>query len=219
GGGGLLVAAGVGVLLLDVDGLVEHTIDTGADPSQIRVNDGIVDADGRFWFGLMPYDGSPGQGSLWRLDPDLLLHRVVEQITVPNGPALSQDGTVLYLADSAAGVIFCHSVDRATGDLGPGHPFAHVSDASPDGLAVDSDGGVWCALWGSGRLHRYSPEGVPECVIALPVQQPTSVALSPHGGAALVTSAAHGLAQAGYLDGRSLWVEVGATGLTARPFG
>ena len=32
-------------------------------------------------------------------------------------------------------------------------------DGLPDGLVVDSDGCVWVALFGSGRLRRYSPFG------------------------------------------------------------
>ena len=43
----------------------------------------------------------------------------------------------------------------------------------PDGAAMDTDGGYWCAIHGGGRLHRYTPDGRLDQVIELPVSQPT----------------------------------------------
>jgi sugar lactone lactonase YvrE len=85
-------------------------------------------------------------------------------------------------------------------------------------MALDHDGGVWSAQFGGSRLHRYAPDGELTDVVRLPVSQPTSVGLDPAGGPALVTSAARGLDEAGPLDGRSLWVGLGAAGPAARPF-
>jgi len=64
----------------------------------------------------------------------------------------------------------------------------------PDGSAVDSEGGVWNAQWGGGRVVRYSADGRESLVIEMPVSQPTCVAF---GGCKLdllfVTSARAGL--------------------------
>ena len=46
----------------------------------------------------------------------------------------------------------------------------------PDGLTVDRDGHVWVALWGGSALRRYSPEGVLDAELRLPVSQVTSCA-------------------------------------------
>jgi sugar lactone lactonase YvrE len=219
-GGGLVLVAGTGVrLLAGVDDPNPVVIDTGADSAVLRVNDASTDDHGRLWFGLMPYDSAVGAGSLWRLDPDVTLTRVLSEITIPNGPVIDSERGLLYLADSARGEISRHTVDLQSGALGPAEPFVVVSDASPDGMALDAEGGLWSALWGGSRLHRYGPDGQLTDVVPLPVRQPTSLALDPDGGPALVTSARHGLADPAALDGRSLWVELGATAPPTRPFG
>jgi sugar lactone lactonase YvrE len=219
-GGGLAAIAGTGVWLREAgDTAPWRIIDTGEDPAVVRVNDGVADAAGRLWFTLMRYDQAEDGGSVWRLDPDLSLTRVLTAVTVPNGPLVDEAREALYVADSARGVIHRHPLDLATGELGPGARFAEVSDASPDGMALDVDGGVWSAQFGAARLHRYGPDGELTDVVPLPVRQPTSVALDPRGGPALVNSAGQGLEQPGPLDGRSLWVDLGASGALAAPFG
>jgi sugar lactone lactonase YvrE len=54
----------------------------------------------------------------------------------------------------------------------------------PDGLAVDSEGGVWIALWDGWRVARYAPDGRLDREIHLPVPRPTSCCF---GGAGLAT--------------------------------
>jgi sugar lactone lactonase YvrE len=64
----------------------------------------------------------------------------------------------------------------------------------PDGLTVDANGGIWVALFGAGRLRRYTPAGIVEREIELPVTLVTSMAF---GGADLgdlyITTASHRL--------------------------
>ncbi|KAL2040244.1 hypothetical protein N7G274_007147 [Stereocaulon virgatum] len=56
---------------------------------RMRFNDGIVDHEGRYWAGTMndPKVESDFQaeGVVFRLDPDLNLHRMMEKVTIPNG--------------------------------------------------------------------------------------------------------------------------------------
>jgi sugar lactone lactonase YvrE len=55
---------------------------TGTD---IRMNEGGCDPDGRFYCGSMAYDERPGAGKLYRLDPDGSVHIVAEGMTISNG--------------------------------------------------------------------------------------------------------------------------------------
>ena len=41
-------------------------------------------------------------------------------------------------------------------------------------MCVDTDGGLWAAVWGAGEVRRYSPAGELDRTIRLPVTQPTS---------------------------------------------
>lgn len=220
--GGWIAAAGVGIAFLDESGgdigwLAQPFAEA---PVKTRMNDGAADGSGRFWAGAMPYDGTPDAGRLIRVDPDGDVHEVLDGLTIPNGPVFSLDSSIMYLADSARGLILRYLV-RPDGSLDTGpEVFATIDDASPDGMAVDAEGHLWSALWGGNRLHRYSPDGVLTDVIAVPAAQPTSIALSSAPpGKILVTTAAHGLAQPGPLDGAVLTASTSVAGIATAVFG
>ncbi|MGW0002582.1 SMP-30/gluconolactonase/LRE family protein [Nocardia grenadensis] len=228
-GGGWIAAAGTGIALLDVwdragssapaveiEWLARPFDDA---PVPMRMNDGVADPRGRFWAGAMPYDGTPGAGRLVRVDPDGNVQVVLDGLTIPNGPVFSPDGAIMYLADSARGVILRYRV-KADGGIDEPAVFATVDDASPDGMTVDADGCVWSALWGGRRLHRYSPDGELIDVAPVPVTQPTSIAVgagAPHR--IVVTTATHGLTEPGPLDGATLVASTTIAGLPTATFG
>lgn len=231
-----VAAAGPGVCLLDADGTTrwlarpeeaaagngaEHDGGSdgaggtgGAPAAATRMNDGTADPHGRFWAGSMAYDATEGAGSLYRLDRDGTLTRVLHGITVPNGPVFSADGTTLYLAESALGRIRSCPVDPVTGEVGALSVFATLDAGGPDGMAVDQEGGVWTAVWGQGEVHRYGPDGRLDRVVSVPASQPAGVCLGGEDGRTLyVTSARTGLTRPGPLDGAVFAVRVGIPGL------
>src|SRR5699024_7761121 len=84
--------------------------------------------------------------------------RVLDEYTVPNGPAFTADGTRMYLADSAQGRIDSYEVTPA-GEPVARSVFARVDEGNPDGMQVDAEAHLWVAIWGAGRVHRYRPDG------------------------------------------------------------
>ncbi|MZD03520.1 SMP-30/gluconolactonase/LRE family protein [Streptomyces sp. SID5785] len=213
-------AAGTGICLLR-SGRPPHWLrrpeQDAARP--FRMNDGAADPAGRFWAGSMAYDGRPGAGTLARVDHDGTVTTVLDGLSVPNGPAFTADGRTLYLADSARGRILRHPVDPGTGELGEGSVFASVSGGSPDGMAVDRDGGLWSAVWGAGVLHHYRADGELAQVVPVPVRQPAGLCLGgPDGRTLFVTSARVGLADPGPLDGAVLRLRVAVPGAPADSF-
>jgi sugar lactone lactonase YvrE len=221
-GGGWLAAAGPGFALLGADGGVEWLArPEDAAAVGMRMNDAVADPAGRFWAGSMALaEGGPeaeGAGSLYRVDPDGSVHAVLDGLTIPNGPAFSPDGTTMYLADSAHGVIHRAAVDPAGGELGPLEVFARVEGGAPDGMTVDADGNLWSAVHGGGRLDRYRPDGTLIERIAVPAAQPTSICLTDRAPyRVLVTSATDGLSAPGPDDGAVLIAPVAVAGLPAR---
>ncbi|MFD2396505.1 SMP-30/gluconolactonase/LRE family protein [Prauserella oleivorans] len=158
-GGGWIAAAGTGIAVLGDTG-VGHWLarpeDAAATP--MRMNDGVADPSGRFWAGSMAYDNTPGAGSLYRVDPDGTVTRVLSDLTIPNGPAFDAEGTTMYLADSAQGVIYRFAVDPASGRLGARTEFVTVEHGSPDGMMVDAEGFLWSAIWGRGTFAGTRPQ-------------------------------------------------------------
>ena len=56
-----------------------------------RFNDGKCDPTGRFWVGTMAFEPKAGVGSLYCMDTDRTVRKVLEDITVSNGIAWSRD--------------------------------------------------------------------------------------------------------------------------------
>jgi sugar lactone lactonase YvrE len=217
-----IAAAGTGVCILTPGGDVVRLGEVETDPAvPMRVNDATADAAGRFWFGTMAYDAREDAGSLYRVERDGTITRVLERISIPNGPAFTQDGTTMYLADSGRGLVRRYRVDPATGELGEPELFADFAglDGGPDGMAVDCEGGVWIACWGGGAVRRFLPDGTADRVIELPAVQPAGVCLGGQDGRLLhVTSATHGLSRPGELDGAVFTVPVDVPGFPAAAF-
>ena len=73
----------------------------------MRLNDGVVDHEGRYWAGAMndPKVKAPptDEGVLFRLDPDMTLHRMIEKVSIPNGICFSPDEKLMYFIDSPTG--------------------------------------------------------------------------------------------------------------------
>jgi sugar lactone lactonase YvrE len=182
--GGLVVAAGNGFLSLDP--LTGSVAELAAAPGQpgTRMNDGKCDRSGRFYAGTMAADESGGKGSFYRLDTDLSVTEVFTGIGISNGIGWSPDNRLMYYIDSLAYRIDVLDYDPVTGQMGERRPFAILGsgDVMPDGLAVDSEGGVWVAIWGGGVIQRYDPAGQLTSVVRLPADNVTSCAF---GGAEL----------------------------------
>ncbi|MFF1922785.1 SMP-30/gluconolactonase/LRE family protein [Streptomyces sp. NPDC058221] len=207
-----IAAAGTGICLIAPDGRPEWLArpeDGAATP--MRMNDATADPQGRFWAGSMAYDADEGAGSLYRTGHDGTVTRVLDGLTVPNGPAFTADGTAMYLADSAKGVIRRYPVDPDSGSPGAPDTFATFGEGSPDGMTVDAEGGLWTAVWGAGTVHRFRADGTPDRQIPLPAAQPAGLCLD--GDTLYVTSARHGLTAPGPLDGAVFTVRVDVPGL------
>ena len=141
-------------------------------------------------------------------------------VTISNGIAWSPDNRTMYFADTPAGCIYAYDSDLARGEIANRRVFAQFKPGvgGPDGLTVDSEGGVWCALFDRSELRHLDASGKPINVIDLPVQQPTSVMFGGHDlGTLFITTARMHLSPAQRQDqpwaGHVLCFEPGVKGL------
>ena len=143
-----------------------------------RLNDGKVDRQGRFVAGSMDTMEEGPNGALYRLDPDMTVHRLDDGIICSNGPCWSPDGRTFYFTDTWSGEIWAYDYDTATGGVSNRRTFATVDTSgggAADGATVDADGFVWSALVYDGKLVRYATDGTVDRVIEMPVKKVTSV--------------------------------------------
>ena len=153
-----------------------HDPEPGKDAN--RINDGKVDRRGRFVAGSMDTQESGPNGALYRLDPDMSVHKIDDGIIVSNGPCWSPDGRIFYFADSWSGEIWKYDYDVETGKVSNRSVFTKVNTANggaADGATVDAEGCVWSANVYDSKLYRYTPDGKVERIIEMPVKKVTSV--------------------------------------------
>jgi sugar lactone lactonase YvrE len=172
--GGAVIGVERGFALEGADGTLTRLDELWAD-GQVRMNEGGCDPDGRFYCGSTAYGQRPGAGKLYRLDPDLSVRVVLENVTVSNGLAWGPDGSLAYYNDTATYQISVFDYDKDAG-LTDRRVFVDLSDEAkrPDGLTVDEEGGVWVALSNGGAVRRYAPEGTLDEVIELPARKVTA---------------------------------------------
>lgn len=160
-----------------------------------RMNDAMVCPQGRIWAGTMNMDGETPTGNFYRLDHDLSWTKVDSGYRIANGPVLSADARWLYHTDSALGRVYRFAY-AADGSLGPRETFLEFPESwgSPDGMTIDSDGGLWIAHWGAGCISRFAADGTRTHRVALPASQITNLAFAGDNLDRLfVTSAADGV--------------------------
>lgn len=195
--GGLVMAYRNRLALLDMAAKEECIIETpGVDFASERFNDGICDRQGRFWIGTMDRKLKEPVGSLFRLDPDLSLHKMASGFICSNGIAFSPDDRILYHTDTGAGCIDAYDFDLASGNISNRRTQIRFNrdEGRPDGCTIDADGHLWVAAITAGKVVRVDPSGRVVGAIFLPTKRPTSTMF---GGADLktlfITSMRHGL--------------------------
>ena len=193
GDDGWLLATGRGFVHLSVDGSLRPIAEVS--PAGTRMNDGACDPQGRFWAGTLADDLRPGGGALYRLEGDGRTELMLTDLTISNGLGWSPDGGTMYLADSGPRLVHAFTFDAEQGTIADGRVLITVAEeiGAPDGLTVDADGDLWVAIYGGGRVQRYSPDGVLRATLHVPAAQSTSCAFAGPGLARLyVTTATEG---------------------------
>jgi L-arabinonolactonase len=186
--GGAVLALANGFSLYDFETQrLTHIGDPEADEPENRLNDGKVDRRGRFLAGYMSYDhdrqdANRGQrpvrnSALYRLDPDLSIHRLDGGIKCSNGPCWSPDNRTFYFCDSYDNIMYAYDYDIESGELSNRRVFADTWNypGTFDGSTVDSEGYIWNAHVFGGRIIRYAPDGSIDRMVPFPLRNLTSV--------------------------------------------
>ncbi|WVR07851.1 hypothetical protein IAU60_004894 [Kwoniella sp. DSM 27419] len=138
---GYICAYFAGVAFMDENGKLEvvKEIIPQEDRAIRRFNDGGVDCRGRFWLAEIDRKAlSMGMGRL------------------PEGYK-----PIVYLNDSAAGLVWAYDFDIASGGIDNRRLFIDRRElgGEPDGMVVDIEGNLWIAMWASHRVMCFSPTG------------------------------------------------------------
>lgn len=177
-GGGLLIALDGSLFCFDpTNGILQPFVVIEQPELDTRLNDGRCDARGRFWVGSMDNMLSRPSGSLYRVDPEGRATRIFSDVIVSNTIAISPDNKTLYFSDTRRFVTWAFDLDVESGCLSNRRVFVDYTETKerPDGACVDAEGFLWNAIFAGGRIVRYSPDGLLDRTIELPVTNPTCI--------------------------------------------
>jgi sugar lactone lactonase YvrE len=133
-----------------------------------------------------PLAGEPErEGRLLALEPAGELRVLSESVVWPNGVGLAPDTETVYLSDYARRVVLAVPLSG-----GATHEFCRVSAGSPDGLAVDVEGGVWVALGDAGAVARFDRDGELDALIDVPAGFVSSISFNGVDGRDVLISTA-----------------------------
>lgn len=197
GAGHLVAASASGLYELDTaTRTVGRRIAPGTGPG-IRTNDGACDPWGNFWYGTMDLLERNPIGRFHRLTAAGSVGEMWGKCAITNGPAFDVERGCVFFTDTLARRIYRARVDErglvAQAQLF--HQFGE-SDGYPDGMAIDEQGGVWCALWGGRKILRLSATGEVLAKIDVPVSNPTKCTFGgPRGATLFVTTARKNLSE------------------------
>lgn len=175
--GGLIMGTKQGMAFWDFKTqTLKHVAEPEGEDPNSRINDGATDRQGRFWGGTIVT--GKADGSLYRLDTNLSVHKMETGISCSNGIDWSLDNKTMYYTDSTACAIYAYDFDPATGEIANRRICVHTpeDEGVPDGMTLDSEGFIWSARWNGSKVSRYDPEGKLEREISLPVPFITSCA-------------------------------------------
>lgn len=160
-----------------------------------RYNDCKCDPFGRLYAGTMDLNGQPGNGKLFRIEPDWSWKIALESVDYSNGMIWNQGK--LFYTDTYKGEVYCFDYETNTGSLKNRQILCSFPPGWPDGMAMDVRGNLWIALWGgfgvacvdsvTGRILRK---------VKLPVPNVSSVCFGgKQGNEVLVTTARKDLSE------------------------
>jgi len=183
-GGGLLVTGRSLAYWNEQTGEVRDVFAEWEGKPLFGVNDLTIDDQGSIWTGSFGCDihtfdfmkASPPPGSLFRIDPPGKVTKLWDGIEITNGLGFSPDRTLLYHCDTTTRAVWAYPVqaDRTVGDR---QLFARIPEGMPDGMTVDSEGGMWVAtVAGRGEIVHFKSDGTLDQRVKVPAKTVTSVA-------------------------------------------
>ncbi len=112
----------------------ELLVEVEPDRPTNRLNDGVVDPQGRLWFGTMDNGERAKTGSFYCYSGGKLSRTNVTGISITNGPCVSPDGKTLYWVDTLGGTMSACEIGD-DGELGSSRLVVKIDpkEGHPDG--------------------------------------------------------------------------------------
>ncbi len=222
----LALACGLGSFNL-ATGQVTIFSDPETNQAGNRFNDGKCDPVGRLWAGTMAYVDPIDQGSLYCLNTDFQVTKVLGGVGISNGIVWSHDHKTMYYIDSTTFALRAWDYSVDSGSITNERILLQVEleFGLPDGMTIDEEGMLWVAFYGGSKVCRiHAQTGEILQTIDLPVPATTACAFGdPELDTLYITCAAQGLTEAELAknpqNGNLFSIKTGFKGVPSSRFG
>lgn len=160
-----LVAARYGVIHLGTEGTILDTTAARFENAPLRgPNDIALDGNGGFYFtdpASTPADQAARRGRVFYVDAQRRLYLTASDFCYANGILVRADGRVLYVDDSCTSHVYAFDIS-GPGRIANRRVFALLPDsgrAGPDGMTADTNGNLFVAHYGTGRVEVLDSNG------------------------------------------------------------
>ncbi|MCI0378886.1 MAG: SMP-30/gluconolactonase/LRE family protein [Gemmataceae bacterium] len=189
------------ISLTEKDGTVRTLADKWQGKRFNSPNDLIIDTKGRVYFTDPRYVGDEPREidteSVYRIDPDGEVTRIITDVKKPNGIALSPENKTLYVAENnpkGDRFLLAFSLND-DGSVGPKKVlYDFKDDRGIDGMCIDAQGNIF-ATAGQGKtggVYIFNPKAVKIGFLATP-EVPTNCAFGGDQGSILYVTAGKSL--------------------------
>ncbi|CAH0556158.1 unnamed protein product [Brassicogethes aeneus] len=155
--------------------------------SEVRLNEGKADKEGRIWYGTIGQNSDKlfvsNEGALHKITKDNLNspETVISPVNISNGLAWNKKNDKFYYIDSETYKIVEYDYNNEKGKISNPRWIIDVKEHGlnfhPDGMTIDTDDNLWVALYGGGSVLKVnSTSGEILERIAIPAECITSVA-------------------------------------------
>ena len=161
-----------------------------------RINDADIDINGQIWISTMDTQQQFETGMVIGYNSNFDPIFQDESYIISNGPIFDYERNIGYVTDSIKRIIYSFSMNDISSNGFQKKIFLSLNnvDGNPDGMAVDRNGNLWVAMWGSGKVCCFDKSSNLKLILQLPVSKVTSCAF---GGSNLnelyITTASIGL--------------------------
>ena len=133
-------------------------------------NDLVFDAQGGFYFTDFRGLSTDPTGGAYYVSPDLkTITPVLPHLAMANGIALSPSGRELWITEFSRNLLHRVALVGATTIAPIGTAVAyHFTGPAPDSMRADSDGNLYVAMYGQGRVLAFNQNGIPIGQVLLP---------------------------------------------------
>jgi lactonase len=150
-------------------------------------NDLVFDSRGDFYFTDFRGISTDPQGGVYYVPPDLkTITPVLPHLAMANGIALSPSGGQLWVTEFSRNLLHRIALAGPTKIAPFGTAIAYdFTGPAPDSMRADSDGNIYVAMYGQGRVLVFNRNGIPIGQVLLPGRdegrnlQSTSIAIKP----------------------------------------